>query len=324
MTDGARVAVVLGAGGAVGHAYHCGVLAALQDVLGFDASRADRLVGTSAGSVVATLLAGGVSAADLAAPSLDRERSEQATHLLAGIPRSSPPPGQVAAPGWTHLLRPAAPALLARLALRPDRARPGTVAAAALPEGRISHDHVAGHVPALFGDDWPARVWVPAVRLDDGARVVFGRPGAPRATLVDAVAASCAIPGWYRPVTVDGARYVDGGVHSPTNLDVLADQAFDLVVVSSPMSVAPDHRWSPDLPPRLALAALLARERRQVEDAGTPVVTFQPTAEDQGAMGLRFLDPSRRRDVVRQAHASVSDRLRDPEVRRRLQPLAVT
>lgn len=324
MAASPRVAVVLGAGGAAGHAYHCGVLAALQDVLGFDASRADRLVGTSAGSIVATLLAGGVPAADLGAPALGRDRSPAGAERLARIPSTAS--ARVGAhqddPSLLDLLRPASPGLLARLAVRPRHVRPGVLVAAALPEGRIHHGYVAGHVPALLGTTWPEQVWITAVRLGDGARVVFGRAGDPSASVVDAVTASCAIPGWFRPVTVDGATHVDGGVHSPTNLDVMAGQGFDLVVVSSPMSVAPDRRWSPDLPPRLAYAGMLARERRTVEESGTPVVTFQPTADDQRAMGLRMLDPSRREQVVRQAHTSVSQRLREPAVRDRLEPLA--
>lgn len=306
-----RVAVVLGAGGSVGHAFHCGVLAAVQEATGFDASQADLLVGTSAGSVVATLLAGGISPSDLAAPALDRERSADGAQILsrltaAGRPAEEAPPEV----DLRHWVRPAAPRLLARLATRPHRARPGLFAAAALPSGPRSNRHVAGHVPILFGDRWPEQVWVPAVRLDDGERVVFGRPGDPVAGLADAVAASCAVPGYYRPVTIHGDRYLDGGVHSPTNLDVVADGNFDLVVVSSPMSVAADRRWSADLPLRLAWAALLARERRTVERTGTRVVAFQPTAADQRVMGLRHLDPSRRREVTRQAHASATDQLR--------------
>lgn len=306
-----RVAVVLGAGGSVGHAFHCGVLAAVQEATGFDASRANLLVGTSAGSVVATLLAGGISPADLAAPALDRERSVDGARMLSRL-TASDRPAEEASPDLDLLrwLRPAAPKLLARLATRPHRARPGLFAAAALPSGQRSNRHVAGHVPILFGDRWPEQVWVPAVRLDDGERVVFGRPGDPAAGLADAVAASCAVPGYYRPVTIHGDRYLDGGVHSPTNLDVVAGGGFDLVVVSSPMSVGADRRWSADLPTRLACAALLARERRKVERTGSEVVVFQPTADDQRVMGLRHLDPSRRREVTRQAHASAREHLR--------------
>ena len=66
------------------------------------------------------------------------------------------------------------------------------------------------------------RLWIVAVDLDVGRRVVFGAPGRRPSTVGEAVEASCAIPGYFAPVTIDGTRYVDGGVHSTTNGDLLA------------------------------------------------------------------------------------------------------
>jgi len=75
--------------------------------------------------------------------------------------------------------------------------------------------------------------------------VVFGRPGAPEVPLHRAVAASCAVPGYFAPVHVGRHTYVDGGVHSPTNAAVLRGRGLDLVVVVSPMSGPAG--WSPGL-----------------------------------------------------------------------------
>src|SRR5439155_12316139 len=69
-----------------------------------------------------------------------------------------------------------------------------------------------------------------------GERVVFGRPGAPRAELADAVAASCAIPGFYRPVRIGRRRYIDGGTRSLASLDLLEEAGLDLVIVFNPLS----------------------------------------------------------------------------------------
>lgn len=303
-----RVAVVLGAGGSVGHAFHGGVLAALQDVTGFDARDADLLVGTSAGSIIATLVAGGVSGPDLAAPSLDRPRTPEGDRLIRRALASGRRSPAHEDAGWGR--GPASPRLLLQQLARPWRARPGVLAAAALPRGGIAHDHVAGHVPVLFGDDWPAGVWIPALRLEDGARVVFGRDDVPGAGLADAVTASCAIPGWFRPVVVDGQHYVDGGAHSPTNLDVVAGGGFDVVVVSSPMSVGRQRRWGPDVLPRLAWGAMLASERSTVEAEGAVVVPLVPGPDDQRAMGLQPLDTGRRHAVTRQAYETATARLR--------------
>lgn len=81
-------------------------------------------------------------------------------------------------------------------------------------------------------------LWICAVRRRDGRRVIFGRPGSPPAPLHLAVAASCAVPGYFAPVVIDDIAYVDGGVHSPTNAAVLARRGLDLVVIVSPMSGA--------------------------------------------------------------------------------------
>ena len=81
-------------------------------------------------------------------------------------------------------------------------------------------------------------MWINAVRLETGRRVTFGRDLRVTTDVATAVAASCAIPGFFAPVAVDGVRYVDGGVHSPTNADLVAGLELDLVVVSSPMSMA--------------------------------------------------------------------------------------
>lgn len=310
-TERPRVGVVLGAGGVLGHAFHAGVLAAIAEVTGFDAEDADRLVGTSAGSVVAALLAGGMPAADLAAQALGRPVSAEGRRLAGRRGRSTgitpPEPDPSAA-----RFRPAAPALLARGLVRPWRHRPGITAAAALPAGRTRIPGLASWIGGVVGAEWPGQLRVVAVRLGDGRRVVFGDRDAPATDPVSAVSASCAIPAYYAPVTIGGERYLDGGVHSPTNADVLADERFDVVVVVSPMSVAPpDRRLSADLPARLYFAALLAWERRRLEHAGTPVLVFAPDHDDRVAMGVSPMAASRRDEVTRQAYASTLRRLDD-------------
>lgn len=75
-----------------------------------------------------------------------------------------------------------------------------------------------------------------AVDYATGRRVAFGRAGSPPARLPDAVAASCAIPGFYRCVEINGRSYVDGGVRSTSNLDALRGEPLDLVVALNPTS----------------------------------------------------------------------------------------
>src|SRR6185436_1244121 len=152
---------------------------------------------------------------------------------------------------------------------------------------------ISAGLRVLF-DAWPeAPLWVNAVELAAGRRVTFGRDLEYDADVATAVAASCAIPTFFEPVEIRGARFVDGGAHSPTNADLVAGIGLDLVIVSSPMSIASNAlRMAPDQPARRYNRLTLAREARRVRSAGTPVITFQPTTADLAVMGLNAMDPS--------------------------------
>jgi NTE family protein len=314
-----RIGLVLGAGGVVGHAYHAGVLEGLCAATGWDPRDAEVIVGTSAGSVVGALLRAGCSAGDLAARSTGAPLSPEGAALVA----RSEPAGVASRvpsrpPGRRGLPRMASPALLARAALRPFwMNRPGVMLAGALPAGLVPTELVAAGFRPLFGADWPDRdLWLTAVRLRDGRRVVFGRDGAPRAHVADAVAASCAIPSFFAPVTIGGVSYVDGGAHSPTNADLLADRKLDLVIVSSPMSVVGNRlRPSLDLPARRLCQFYLGQEAARIRRRGVPVLTFQPTGDDLKAMGMNAMDPARRKPVTEQARQSTLRKLEREDTR---------
>ena len=125
---------------------------------------------------------------------------------------------------------------MARSLWPPWQTRPLHAAVGLLPRGTRTTEALQQRMAELHPEPWPAaRFWVPAVRLSDGERVVFGRDDL-QATAAEAVRASCAVPVLFEPVTVGGRRYIDGGLHSYTNADLMGPPAFDLVVVSSPMS----------------------------------------------------------------------------------------
>ena len=308
----ARVGLVLGGGGVVGQAYHAGALRALEESTGWDPRGAEIMVGTSAGSHVAALLRAGLSAPDLAA----RAAGEQLSAEGRKIVRHIGPPEPVPRPRL-RAVGVASPALLLRSLARPWTARAGTFAAALIPPGRVSLEPLAARTNWLFGHEWPEEtLWVPAVRLGDGQRTVFGQEGAPRTEVGTAVAASCAVPGWFAPVTIDGRRYVDGGAHSTTNLDLVAGLGLDLVVVISPMTVA--RGATPlrlDYAARAGLRFRLKTETRAVRKAGTPVALLQPTAADLAVMGVNAMNPGRRHPVVTQAYTSTLRVLERPESR---------
>jgi NTE family protein len=304
------VGLVLGAGGAVGRAFHVGALAALEEVTGWDPRDARVVVGTSAGSIVGALLRAGMSARDYCAWTVREPVSAEAAAILQRFGGRSLPPTPPRRPeSWW----PAAPRLLLRAVARPWRFRLGAVAAAAMPQGAVRLDGLVEGFESTFGSGWPARpLWICAVSLESGARVVFGREGGPAATVAEAVAASCAIPGWFAPVRIGGVRYVDGGAHSFTNADVVAPLGLDVVVVSSPMSTAAAFRASADGALRAAAHLSVRRACARLRAAGTRTLLLEPDADDVRAMGAvrDAMDPARRAAVARHVRASMSERLR--------------
>ncbi len=317
-----RVGLVLGAGGLVGQAYQAGVLAALEHDLGWDPRTAEVVVGSSAGSITATLLRLGVPAADLAAWAVEAPLSVDGA-MLATLgdepPDFDPFSLRDLARPW-HL---PSPALVARTIRRPWAFRPSVAALTLLPNGKVD---IEGEAEALAeateGQPWPDGLWIATVRRRDGARVVFGRPGSPAAPLSKAVTASCAIPGYFRPVRIGGVEHVDGGVHSSTNADVLRDEGLDLVVVVASMSAAGGWAPTPDGLLRRAVHRRLEREVRRLRKAGTEVVRIEPTTRVVRAMGINAMADDRAEDVVREAFLDTGRRTADPRVAARLAGLA--
>jgi NTE family protein len=314
------VALVLGAGGTVGHAFHAGVLSALSDELGWDARQADLVVGTSAGSIVAAMLRAGMPPVDMVRRGSRLPISPEGEEVLrrAGLGglRPRPPRRRPAGPM-------ASPARLRAAVRAPWTVSAGSLAAALLPEGKVPSADIAVPFENLYGATWPAApTWIVAVQLDTGTRVAFGRAGAPVATPGEAVRASCAIPAYFEPATIDGHRYVDGGVHSTTNADLVVAERPDLVVVSAPMSAArAAARFGPASAMRHVARLSLAREVAGLRARGIPVVTFQPSRADVEVMTGDSLDPRKFAPAAASAARSTHRRLARADVRERLSAL---
>jgi NTE family protein len=305
-------ALVLGAGGLTGQAFHVGILTALAEETGFDGRTADVVVGTSAGSLVAAGLTAGFSAADQAAMLLgDAVSAEGRRRLHALRARASSLP-VLAEEVTAHRRGPLAPGALLAAARRPWAVRPGAVVSGLIPSGRNTTHGISRGITHLHGHDWPgSKLRICAVRARDARRVVFGSPTAPTVDVGTAVAASCAIPGYFAPVYIEGQPYVDGGAHSPTNADVVRGDHPTLVVVSSPMSFGPGGgARSADALVRLAVRRYLAREVRLLRRAGATVLVLQPSAQDLTAMGLNPMKLQRGAEIVGTAGETVRARLR--------------
>lgn len=307
---GPSIGLVLGAGGVVGQAYQAGVLAALQRETGWDPRTASVIVGTSAGSVTGTALRVGVPATDLAASLYGVPTSRRGGAILNLILPSDA--GPLPTPSVRSLLRPwdlPTPALVTRAARRPLAFRPDVAALILVPRGQIDLTERARGLDDLIGDQWPDGLRICAVRRSDGARVVFGRPDAPDTRLASAVLASCAIPGYFRPVTIDGTEYLDGGVHSATNADVLKTHALDLVVIVSSLSAPNGDANGLDGFVRRAVHRRMQREIARLEEAGTVVISLEPAAESRRTMGLRAMAENRGPRIVEVAYEETRRRI---------------
>ncbi|MHB1518260.1 MAG: patatin-like phospholipase family protein [Acidimicrobiales bacterium] len=305
------IGLVLGAGGVVGQAYHAGVLAALHERTGWDPRSADIIVGSSAGSITGSLLRLGMSPADLAAMSLGSALSLEGETLVRRVLPDSKNLPRLEIGSWFRLWRLPTPALLARVASRPWSIRPEVVAMTMLPAGTIDLSDRAAPLHEMIGDHWPDGLWICAVRRSDGVRVVFGRDGSPPAPLASSVLASCAIPAYFAPVTLNGVEYFDGGVHSPTNADVLRSRPLDTVVVISPMSTSTVPHGRPDALLRWTAHRRLEREIRKLEASGSRVVRVEPVASEIASMGLRPMEEARTVRVVEAAYQQTLRRIAD-------------
>lgn len=292
--------LVLGAGGVLGAAWTIGALVALRDADGWDPREADVLIGTSAGSVLAAALACGVGVDSLlnhqrgivveGDPRIEYDADTGSGGALPPLPR----PGIGSARGVLNTAR------------HPLRVTPMAALAAMLPQGRGSMAPVGQLVDGLLpGGGWAPhpQTWIVTMDYDAGRRVPFGRLGAPKAALRDAVMASCAIPGWYAPVTIGARRYVDGGACSPTSVDLVTRLGLDEVVVLSPMTSL-DYDNPTSVAGRIErrfrrlVTKRLVGEVKKVAATGTKVTLLGPGAEDLAGIGANLMDPRRREAVL--------------------------
>jgi len=266
---------VLGGGGVTGVAWEIGLLAGLA-ARGVQLGQADLVVGTSAGSVVGAQLASGTS--------LDQVYADQ----LA--PAGPPPPGGTARLRPRHIARYAWAVLRHRDPVQ-ARAQIGRLATRArtMPEAE-RRAVIASRVP---GDEWPARrLLITAVDTGSGEFRAFG--AGQGVGLIDAVAASCAVPGVWPPVTIGGRRWMDGGIRSPANADLAA--GCDAVVVLAPVTQGLRGTSVPS-----QVAALRQR--------GRAVAVVWPDRAAKAAIGRNVLDPARRAPAARAGHAQAGPAL---------------
>jgi NTE family protein len=269
------------------------VLAGLSDASGFDVRDCESFVGTSAGSIVAAVLVAGIEPrARLGQLPEQPPIPAGATALGAGLPGRAL---QIALGAGRTVAAP-----VAALGLRSTEIAGALMRRAALsrvPAGRRS---LAGLGTELerAGARWDGRLRVAAVDAGSGRRVMFGAPGAPKAPVAKAVEASCAIPGVFRPVDIDGRGYVDGGVWSPTNMDAAPASRGSHVLCLNPTGSMRSTFAMPYGALGLLSRSLAAIEALALERRGASVTTVSPDEGSLEAIGPNLMDRRPRSRVI--------------------------
>lgn len=269
-TTGTGRALVLGSGGITGAAWEVGLLAGLA-AQGLDLARADLVIGTSAGALAGAQLTSGTQLADLHQAQITPDGVE----VHAGMTRQ----------------------LVFRYALA--FALPGTRRRARVRMGKISRaspDLPESERSAVIGawlprHEWPSqRLLITAVDTGSGEWATFD--SASGVELVAAVSASCAVPGVWPPVQINGRRWMDGGMRSATNADLAAECA--RIVVLAPL-------WR-----GFGLMRGAAHQCKRLGRGGRSVALVVPDPAAQAAIGPNLLDTGHRALAARAGYAQAA------------------
>jgi len=256
-------ALVLGGGGVAGVAWELGILIGLHDT-GVDVRGADVIIGTSAGSVVGAQIASGADLESLFASQLTPVEQSKERMVAFDVTQMME--------AFSQAVAGAGPDLKAM------RARIGAYALAAPTISEAErHAIIEARLPA---QTWSQqRLLIVAVDTETGEEYIMDRESG--VSLVDAVAASCAVPGIWPPVTIAGRRYMDGGMRSATNADLARGN--DRVLILNPLGANANY-----------FGAGTDAEAAALEREGSQVLVIAPDAASATAIGLNPLDPATR------------------------------
>ena len=286
-----EVALILGGGGAAGNAWEIGIIAGLAEA-GLDMTQAaDLVVGTSAGATAAAQVRSGIPAFELLASVLSppvqpvgQNRERPPSLPMAMVFERMGAIGAAATSAADLQRAMGAFGLESDSILGPGAGQRRAMVAARLPR-----------------PEWPERpMIVVAVNAHTGELAAFDRGSG--VELVDAVTASCALPGLVPTVSINGTRYIDGGVRSLDNADLASGYAH--VVVLSPLggrSGPPPEGQFEGL--RRLPGADLGSQVEDLRKQGSRVEVITPDAGSRTAMGTNQMDPATRIPAARAGFA---------------------
>jgi NTE family protein len=267
-------ALVLGGGGSVGFAWESGLIAGFAQA-GVDLGEADYILGTSAGAITGARLSSGIETARLAEPLIDPAAAR------AAAPRIG------ATDAFMKMLAMVSEAELA--ARHPAELR-REIGELALETETFEEDDfvraIRQELGVLPAPGWPRRGDFVCTAVDAGDGGFQLWEAGSGVDLTTAVASSCSVPGLFPPVTVQGRRYMDGGMRSATNADLAA--GYDVVVVVAVMSRGLER-----------IGRVLNEEVESLKASGSTVVTITPDDGSTTALGHDLMDASQKPHAAR-------------------------
>jgi NTE family protein len=289
-----NLALVLGGGGAAGNAWEIGIIAGLAEA-GLDMTEAaDLVVGTSAGATAAAQVRSGMPPAGLLASVLSEPVQPAGQH------RERPPSLPMAT--VFERMRTIGAAATSAADLQRAMSAFGLESDSILgPAAEQRRAMVAARLPR---PEWPDRpMIVTAVDAHTGELAAFDRDSG--VDLVDAVTASCALPGLVPTHSINGTRYIDGGVRSTENADLASGYAN--VVVISPLGgrtrTPPEEGQFEGLRRSPEWGTDLASQVEALRKQGSHVEVITPDADSRTAMGTNQMDPATRIPAARAGYA---------------------
>ena len=322
-----KIALVCAGGGVTGAVYEIGCLRALDELLDRGVGDLDLYVGVSGGAFVSSLLAAGVTPAEM---------YEAVTSPTGGNTGGPDAPLYRLGVGDFLTALGRAPALLRRAATAAVRGESGTLAELflsvfeMLPAGLLDNSGVQEYVERVIrsrsGDDrfasLPRPLRVVGVDLDSGEAVAFGDPGNDQVPVSKAVQASTAMPGLYRPVRIDGRDFVDGGVRKTAHIHLAIEEGADLVLCVNPIvPIHNDTRKGPwkghlsakgityvlDQVMRILLHGRMqyGMERYARENPEVDILLLEPARDDLRMFSYHIMRYDARRSVAEHGYQSV-------------------
>lgn len=290
-----------------GASYHMAALLALEMATGWEPKAADVIIGTSAGAFAASIVRSGALSLDSIVKTGERQE-DVADRIRSWVYRKSRLRG---VGRWI------------RRGIVPSIRHPGLTAVLGAP-GRYDAsgiaDWVSEQVPSLAAG-WPERPTViVAYDLEERRRVAFGTLNAPDVALRDAVAASSAVPIVFSPYAIKGRTYVDGGIVSGTNADLVLGnpEPLDLLLVLAPMAAEEQRNrahFYEQMFDRVGRSAL-HDELVAVATAwpATDTLVIRPTPAVLAVMRPNPMDPEQAVPTFIRTLASLRTKLASPEV----------